>query len=200
MAQPPIIYNEVINLQQLGVPEASIKHGLTSMSSERWIVCVEPSQVSLIDLSNNFQVTRRPIQAEAAIMNPVSNILALRSGTTLQIFNLDAKAKVKSHTMPEPVVFWRWTSESNLALVTAGSVYHWALDGSSAPVKMFDRHASIGATSQIINYQTSPDNKWLLLGGISARAGGGVNGNMQLYSLEKKVSQPPGSCWVFCGD
>jgi len=190
MAQPPIIYNEVINLQQLGVPEASIKHGLTSMSSERWIVCVEPSQVSLIDLSNNFQVTRRPIQAEAAIMNPESNILALRSGTTLQIFDLDAKAKLKNHTMPEPVVYWRWTSASNLALVTAGSVYHWGLDGTSAPVKMFDRHASIGANSQIINYQISPDNKWLLLGGISAGAGGVVNGNMQLYSLEKKVSQP----------
>jgi len=190
MAQPPILYNEVINLQQLGVPEASIKHGLTSMSSERWIVCVEPSQVSMIDLSNNFQVTRRPIQAEAAIMNPSSNILALRSGTTLQIFNLDAKAKLKSHAMTEPVVYWRWTSADNLALVTATSVYHWALDGSSAPVKVFDRHASIGANCQIINYQISPDKKWLLLGGISARPGGGVNGNMQLYSLEKKVSQP----------
>merc|ERR1719343_1783463 len=190
MAQPPILYNEVINLQQLGVPEASIKHGLTSMSSERWIVCVEPSQVSLIDLSNNFQVTRRPIQAEAAIMNPTSNILALRSGTTLQIFNLDAKAKLKSHSMTEPVVYWRWTGPDNLALVTATSVYHWGLDGSSAPVKVFDRHASVGANCQIINYQISPDKKWLLLGGISARPGGGVNGNMQLYSLEKKVSQP----------
>merc|ERR1719343_1469521 len=133
MAQPPILYNEVINLQQLGVPEASIKHGLTSMSSERWIVCVEPSQVSLIDLSNNFQVTRRPIQAEAAIMNPAQNILALRSQTTLQIFNLDTKSKMKSHNMTEPLVFWKWTSPMNLALVTATSVFHWPLSGTDAP-------------------------------------------------------------------
>ena len=107
-------------LQQLGVPEGSIKHGLTSMSSDKWIVSVEPSQVTLVDLQNNAAVTRRPIQAEAAIMNPESNILALRSGTTLQIFNLDAKAKLKSHAMTEPIVFWKWTSATNLALVRSG--------------------------------------------------------------------------------
>ena len=76
------------------------------MESDKWIVCVEPSQVTMVDLQNGAQVTKRPIQAEAAIMNPTQNILALRSGTTLQIFNLDAKAKVKSHAMPEPLVFW----------------------------------------------------------------------------------------------
>ena len=177
-------------LQQLGVPEASIKHGLTTMESDRWIVSVEPTQVTLIDLQNGAQVTRRPIQAEAAIMNPLQNILALRSGTTLQIFNLDTKAKVKSHAMPEPLVFWKWTSGSNLALVTATSVYHWALDGPGAPEKVFDRHTTLGPNTQIINYKVSPDGMWCVLGGISAGADGAVNGNMQLYSIEKKVSQP----------
>mmetsp|Transcript_41540 Transcript_41540/g.125894 ORF Transcript_41540/g.125894 Transcript_41540/m.125894 type:complete len:1727 (-) Transcript_41540:124-5304(-) len=190
MAAVPIQFSEALNLQQLGVPEASIKHGLTTMQSDKWIICVEPTQVSMIDLQNNAQITRRPIQAEAAIMNPASNILALRSGTTLQIFNLDAKAKLKSHTMTEPLVFWKWTSPSNLALVTASSVYHWAMVGDAAPVKVFDRHPSLGANTQIINYGVSPDGKWCLIGGISAGAGGRVNGNMQLYSMEKRVSQP----------
>ena len=85
------------------------------MESDKWIVCVEQAQVTMIDLKNGAQVTRRPIQAEAAIMNPTQNILALRSGTTLQIFNLDAKAKVNSHNMPEPLVYWKWTSPTNLA-------------------------------------------------------------------------------------
>eukprot|EP00980_Cylindrotheca_fusiformis_P020304 scaffold7344_cov145-Cylindrotheca_fusiformis.AAC.2 len=160
------------------------------MESDKWIVCVEPSQVTMIDLRNGAQVTRRPIQAEAAIMNPEQNILALRSGTTLQIFNLDAKAKIKSHQMPEPLVFWKWTSPSNLALVTASGVFHWALDAQSTPVKMFDRHATLGPNTQIINYKVSPDQKWCLLGGISAGAGGVVNGNMQLFNVDRKVSQP----------
>ena len=160
------------------------------MQSDKWIVCVEPTQVTLVDLQNQAQVTRRPIQAEAAIMNPVSNILALRSGTTLQVFDLDAKAKLKNHTMPEPVVFWKWTGPTNLALVTASSVYHWSIEGDGAPAKVFDRHPSLGPNTQVINYRFSPDEKWCLLGGISAGAGGAVNGNMQLYSIEKKVSQP----------
>lgn len=160
------------------------------MESDKWIVCVEPSQVTLIDLQNGAQVTRRPIQAEAAIMNPQTSVLALRSGTTLQIFNLDAKAKVKSHAMPEPLVFWKWTSVANLALVTATSVYHWSLEDANPPVKVFDRHPTLGPNTQIINYRVSPDGKWCVLGGISAGAGGAVNGNMQLYSIEKKVSQP----------
>jgi clathrin heavy chain len=160
------------------------------MESDRWIVCVEPTQVTMIDLRNSAAVTRRPIQAEAAIMNPSQNILALRSGTTLQIFNLDTKSKLKSHNMPEPLVFWKWTSPENLALVTATAVYHWALDASSVPGKMFDRHASLGPNTQIINYKVSPDSKWCLLGGISAGAGGAVNGNMQLFHVEKKLSQP----------
>lgn len=109
-------------LKQLGVPEGSIKHGLTTMESDKWIICVEPNQVTMIDLQNGAQVTRRSMQAEACIMNPGQNILAVRSGTTLQMFNLDAKAKVKGHSMPEPVVFWKWTSSSNLALVTGTAV------------------------------------------------------------------------------
>ena len=163
---------------------------MTTMESDRWIICVEPNQVTMVDMQNNAQVTRRPIQAEAAIMCPTQNILALRSGTTVQIFNLDAKAKVKSHSMPENVVFWKWTSPTNIAMVTATSVYHWKLDDQNPPVKMFERHSSLGAQTQIINYRVSPDGKWCLLGGISAGQNGQVNGNMQLYSMEKKMSQP----------
>ena len=92
-------------LQQLGVPETSIKHGLTTMESDRWIVSVEPTQVTLVDLQNQAQVTRRPMKAEAVVMNPSSNILALRNEKTLQMFNLDTKAKLKSAEL-EGVVFW----------------------------------------------------------------------------------------------
>jgi clathrin heavy chain len=176
-------------LQQLGVPETSIKHGSTTMESDRCIVCVEQAQVTIVDLANGAQVTRRPMQAEAAIMNPAQNIMALRSGTMMQIFNLDAKAKIKSHNMPEGVVFWKWTSPSNLALVTATSVYHWSLNGQDAPVKLFDRNAALGPNTQIINYRVSQDGKWCVLGGISAGQGGVINGSMQLFNLDKKLSQ-----------
>ena len=38
---------------------------------------------------------RRPITADSAIMNPVSKVIALKAGKTLQIFNMELKAKMK---------------------------------------------------------------------------------------------------------
>lgn len=160
------------------------------MESERWIISVEPTQVTMVDLLNGAQVTRKPMQVQAALMNPVQNILALRNDQMVQIFHLDAKQKLKSHQMTEPVVYWKWTSPANLAMVTAKSVYHWALDGPGQPVKVFDRHPTLGANCQIINYRVSPDGKWAVLGGISAGAAGQVNGNMQLFNFDKNQSQP----------
>ena len=53
---------------------------------------------------------------------------------------------------------------------------------------MFDRHHSL-AGCQIINYKTDNSLKWLLLVGISAEQNR-VKGNVQLYSVDRKVSQP----------
>jgi clathrin heavy chain len=50
---------------------------------------------------------------------------------------------------------------------------------------------SFSASPQIIDYAASPDFKWLMVVGIKAGAAGGpAEGAMQLYSVEKKVSQP----------
>jgi clathrin heavy chain len=54
---------------------------------------------------------------------------------------------------------------------------------------VFDRHATLSEGTQIINYQVSPDEKWCLLMGISQSAAGTIQGTMQLYSIEKGVSQ-----------
>lgn len=92
--------------------------------------------------------------------------------------------------MPNPVTYWRWITPTSIALVTASSVFHWSIEGDSAPVKIFDRNPAIGETSQIISYQVSADEKWAVLVGISAGATPGtIDGSIQLYSIEKGVSQ-----------
>lgn len=53
---------------------------------------------------------------------------------------------------------------------------------------MFDRHSSLNGC-QIINYRTDAKQQWLLLIGISAQQNR-VAGAMQLYSVERKCSQP----------
>ena len=67
-------------------------------------------------------------------------------------------------------------------------IYMCIYTGDSQPQKMFDRHSSL-AGCQVINYRTDKALKWLLLVGISAQQHR-VAGNMQLYSVERKVSQP----------
>ena len=126
------------------------------MESDHFICVREKSdeaaaQVVIIDLHNANQVTRRTIKADSAIMHWSKQIIALKAQRTLQIFNLEAKEKLKSHTMNEDVVFWKWISERSLGLVTDNSVYHWdVMDaGQAAPVKIFDRHMNLAVSMAI---------------------------------------------------
>lgn len=199
MAQLPIVFSELVNLTapNFGISGDSIKIGTCSMESDKFITICENTggvqQVAIVDLTAGASVSRQRISAEAAIMNPVSRVIALRAQNQLQIFNLELKAKMKSHAMPTAVQYWRWTSPNSIALVTDTSVFHWSIEGDAAPVKVFDRNAAMLQGTQIINYQVSQDGKWCLLVGISAGpagpAGPTIIGNMQLYSIEKQVSQ-----------
>ncbi|XP_042817740.1 clathrin heavy chain 2 isoform X5 [Panthera tigris] len=188
----PIRFQEHFQLQNLGINPANIGFSTLTMESDKFI-CVrekvgEQAQVVIVDMSDPMAPIRRPISAESAIMNPASKVIALKAGKTLQIFNIEMKSKMKSHTMAEEVIFWKWVSVNTVALVTETTVYHWSMEGDSQPVKMFDRHASL-AGCQMIHYRTDEYQKWLLLIGISAQQNR-VVGAMQLYSVDRKVSQP----------
>ncbi|KAJ3211483.1 hypothetical protein HDU67_004519 [Dinochytrium kinnereticum] len=162
------------------------------MESDKFI-CVrekvgEQNQVVIIDMNDPQNLIRRPITADSAIMNPATKVIALKAGRQIQIFNIEMKAKVKAHVMADEIVFWKWISVNTIAIATEKTVYHWSMEGESQPVKQFDRNPNL-VGSQIINYRIDPEEKWLLLIGISAQ-NGRVAGNMQLYSKEKGVSQP----------
>ena len=73
-------------------------------------------------------------------------IIALRAQSrTVQIFDLEAKAKLKSAVMNEDIAFWKWYSENSLGIVTDTSVYHWNVfdPTQSSPVKMFERNPNL---------------------------------------------------------
>jgi clathrin heavy chain len=188
----PIKFQEHLQLQNVGINVANIGFSTLTMESDKFI-CVrekvgETAQVVIIDLNDTANPIRRPITADSAIMHPTSKVIALKASKTLQIFNIEMKSKMKAYNIPEECVFWKWISVNTIGIVTDMAVYHWSMEGDSQPVKMFDRHATLQGC-QIINYRTDNSMQWLLLIGISAQDNR-VAGRMQLYSVERKVSQP----------
>lgn len=179
-------------LQNLGINVANITFGTVTMESDKYIVVREKvgenSQVVVVDMADVQNPLRRPIGADNVIMNPASKVLALRAQKTMQIFNIDQKAKIKSYTMPEDIVLWKWINKDTIALITETAIYHWSLQDDAAPVKMFERHSTLSGF-QIINYRADAECKWLVVVGIAAKESR-VVGAMQLYSVERRVSQP----------
>ena len=130
----------------------SVDFYLQTLESDSF-VCVrqklneeDKPQVIIVNLKNNNEVIQRPINADSAIMHWTRQVIALKAQSkTIQIFDLAAKAKLKSAVMNEDVVFWKWFSESSLGLVTDSAVYHWNVFDATqnSPVKMFDRNSNL---------------------------------------------------------
>ncbi|GFT60930.1 clathrin heavy chain 1 [Nephila pilipes] len=192
----PIHFVEHLQLTTVGINAANIAFNNLTMESDKFI-CVrqkvgESSQLVIIDMSNPSNPIRRPIAADSAIMNPELKVIVLKASCltlhVLQIFDIEKQSKMKSHIMNEDVVFCKWIDVNTIALITETAVFHWSLEGEAQPRKMFDRHASLNGC-QIINYRCDHKQQWLLLIGISAQQNR-VVGAMQLYSVERRVSQP----------
>lgn len=192
---------EKLLLSAIGVNQEFISFKNVTMESEKYICIRETgaqNQVVIVDMSNPLSPSRRQISADSALMCLDKKVIALKAaaagtpGDNLQIFNLETKQKLKAFTMPELVEYWKWISPTRLGLVTSGSVYHWDMEGTSDPVKVFDRTPNLQG-AQIISYRTSPDGKWAVLIGITAGAPERpqlAKGFMQLYSVEQQKSQP----------
>jgi len=190
----------------VGVSPASLTSASATLSSDRYVVVREAAPkpaLVVLDTSAPERPVRRPIVAEAALMNPTRSVLALRSPAGLQLFHWTRKATLaRSPPLAEPVVFWAWISADVLALVTATSVFHWtappddAADAgagtaaqATAPEMVFDRHATL-AGCQIVSYKADPGMTWLAIVGLSpAPDGQGVAGRIQLFSTTKQLSQ-----------
>jgi len=193
MADEPVEVVEVGNLVELGVQAGSLSLSTTTLEGENFVCVREKNaqgqmELVMIDLLGGLKASRRPMAADSVIMNPERQIIALKAGAILQIFDLESRSKLKSVQISENVVFWKWISSKTVGLVTETAVYHWSLDNQAEPVKVFDRHNSLAST-QIINYRADIHEQWLALIGIAAGPNQTVSGQMQLYSVARKQSQ-----------
>jgi clathrin heavy chain len=182
-----------LNNVQGGLRPGAINFKSVSLESDRF-ACVRDLQpdgqtsLAVVDIERSESERHNIKDAEAAIMNPRARILALRSGNNLQIFNLEVRQRLKSATMNDGVVFWKWISPTLIVIVTNASVYHWTTEGQTEPEKVFDRATEIDAGVQILNYHVDADMKWYMLNGV-ARTDAGLAGKTQLYTVENNQSR-----------
>ncbi|CAE7493273.1 Cltc [Symbiodinium natans] len=203
MAELPVAVTTAIDLASQGINAQAFKFNSLTMESDKYISIKDTAadgtaQVVVVDMHNNNAINKRPMKAEATLMNPADNIIALKAATEgqaghfVQIFNLDSKEKLGVYQCPEQIVFWRWLAPRLLALICAQDVYHWNLSvANSQPEKIFQRAGKLAeAGTQIINYSANSQVSWCLLTGISSQdSGRTIDGNMQLYSVERKQQQ-----------
>jgi clathrin heavy chain len=184
-----------MSLPALGVAQDVINFRNVTMQSDQ-AICVREETggkktVAIIDVTSNRVANRMPMGAESAILSSNAKLIAVRAAGTMQVYNLESQTKVKTHKMAdgEAVAYWTWVDSSTVGIVTSKAVYHWTMQGDAAPSKLFDRHATLEGT-QVITHDASPDRQWMMVAGIKAGAAGGpAAGCMQLYSMERKLSQ-----------
>jgi hypothetical protein len=97
----PIIFKERLNLcNQFGLNAADINFKATTMESDKFI-CVKATapqgqkpKLKIVNLATNA-VQEFPMGADSAIMNPMSQIVAVRSGGKLRTLNLELQSNMK---------------------------------------------------------------------------------------------------------
>jgi len=201
--EQPITLNTVINLADAGVSAGAFKFGNLTMESDKYISVKDNAadgspQLVVVDMHNNNAINKRPMKAEACLMNPIDNIIALKGSTEgqpghfLQVFNLETKEKLGVWQAPEQIVCWRWLNPRLLGIVCEKDVYHWNVENANTtPEKIFQRAGKLAeAGVQVINYACNSQQTWCLVTGISTPdQGRTIEGNMQLYSMERKQQQ-----------
>ena len=97
-AGAPVKLNEVLKIPALNIRADAITFANCTMESEKFITVREQAgeqvMIHMINLMNPSQTEKRPITADAALMNPVAKILALRSGENLQVGRTSVGVKV----------------------------------------------------------------------------------------------------------
>eukprot|EP01084_Bolivina_argentea_P255066 428920_1 len=197
---PPIKFQQLLQLTQLGINQNAIKFTNITIESDRCVVVREENKISIVNTSTR-NVTPLNVTVDSAIMNPSTNVLGLRSKNNLQIFNLDMRTRMKTTEAADAVLYWRWLDSRTIAYVTSKAVYHWSMEGDVEPVKKFDIVPEERQV-QIIGYDASADNNWLFLQGIAkSTTDNSIEGVLQLYNVPLNRYQPKmnahGGCFAY---
>ncbi|KAA6386102.1 MAG: putative Clathrin heavy chain 1 [Streblomastix strix] len=189
----PIKKRTLMDLTKIVSDPSLISFSQTSLQSETALCCQnlisgEKTVTQLNPRNPTFRAQNR-MAAELVVPHPKKNILAVKGGQLLQIYDLDLQAKLKSTKMTENIEYMKWVDEKTLVLVSSTNVYEWGLDSESNPEVLFIRLSQLAGWN-ISNFRTDGKRVWcLLLASSVDPQSEKLIGSMQIYNREKKMSQ-----------
>lgn len=187
----PIEFTELANLVDgYGILPSSIDFKSCTLS-DLYVAVREDKSVAIVPLeaSGALLLIRKNMSADHVIMHPTRMVIALRLGTTMQVFDLSTKQRLANHTLPnatDVIVFWRWLTPQHIAVVTSSGLYLWPIDA-TAPHLVTAKNAVLNSC-QIINVTANADLSWFAINGIYQEAGK-IAGKIQLFSKARNISQ-----------
>lgn len=129
------------------------------------------------------------MNADLVAPHPIKKILALKGGTTIQVYDFELQSKIKTFKMNENVDYMRWLDPATLVVVTSNAVYHCKMDADSMPELIFQRMPQLVGCN-IINYKVDSKRTWcLLIGSKFDPTTQTLQGVSQTYNIAKRKTQ-----------
>lgn len=157
-SSPPFYIQEISNL-----PTIELASSKVTMDSDQFI-CLQQkpaNEILVVDIEDNCSKLRYRIPASFAILNPAFKLVALKTGKTIQVFNIETQTTIKSQTMADEIIFLKWISPNTIGIITKSAIYHWTMENDSKPLKLCER--TNNANLRISDYQTDTKQRQLLL-------------------------------------
>ncbi|XP_035218963.1 clathrin heavy chain 1-like isoform X2 [Stegodyphus dumicola] len=194
--KPPLRITELLQLTHLRIPLEHITWPRVTMTSDQWI-CIRHSimrsnyrngtAITVLNPHNSLPQTWQAV-ADCAQMNPIKPVIAVKAGSTFQVYDLRSRKCLHRCSLTYCIQFWTWIDSSALVIVSDTSVYHWYLDEQNQlPVKIFCRDLRM-KNAQLVHYATDSNMKWFALSGLVAEDSH-VVGITQIFSVDHNLCQ-----------
>ena len=182
----PLISRKILTFQQIGVDSKFANISNATLSLDKYLCICEnsdtDSHVLIVDLRNKNKVIKHKINADTAVMHPSRKIIAFRSGSMIQIFDLNKNQCLKCCQLLEGQVvnYWKWINDQTLVLVSGGYICNWSITGQSNPIPIFILHPQL-ASGIVMSYSISHNQQWYAISCL-VKEGENTVGKVQLFS------------------
>lgn len=128
----------------------------TNISGDKYVIILNPR--------NPSEKVQLKMNADNFSVHPSQNLLAVRGGKSIQVFDLDSNKRINKCTFSDSIDYMTWIDDTHIAVITKKSVYHFDITKEDSSKQIFERTSSLN-DSIIVRYQVDKSGSWCLVHG-----------------------------------